>query len=85
MSISTLQASESLADKAKDLETQSRAIQKSLHKEVVDVMSDGEKEALSDRLDVQIQEAKEINSKLRNYFNNLDPNAQRDILLRRSK
>ncbi len=78
-------ADESLVEKAKSLEMQSKAIQRSLYKEVVDGMSDGEKEAMSDKLDTQIQEAKSINSQLRNYFNNLDANAQRNILLRGSK
>ena len=85
LTFSLAHAGDSLADKAKNLERQSKAIQKSLYKEVVDSMSDGEREALSDKLDSQIQEAKAINSQLRNYFNNLDANAQRDILLRGSK
>jgi len=55
-----------------------------MHKEVLDLMSDGEKEALSDKLEAQIFEAKSINSQLRNQFRNLDPSTQTNILLRGS-
>lgn len=84
ITLSHAQAEESLLDKAKDLERQSKAIQNSMHKEVLDLMSDGEKEALSDKLDAQIFEAKSINSQLRNQFRNLDPSTQTNILLRGS-
>ena len=71
--------------KLERIESLSIAIGKRMHPEVMEALAAGDKEAILERLTAQEDEMKKINSQLREQFNQLSPEAQRDILLRQVK
>lgn len=86
--IATAQVSEQSADissKLEKIEKLSIIVKKRLHQEVVDSLSASEREVINERLAAQEEELKRLDKQLREQFNNLDVDAQRDILLRQVK
>lgn len=71
--------------KLERIESLSIAIGKRMHPEVMEAVAAGDKEAILERLTVQEEEMKKINAQLREQFDQLTPEAQRDILLRQVK
>ncbi len=74
-----------ITEKLERIEKLSVIVKKRLHQEVVDALPAAEKEALSERLSAQEDELKRMDKQLREQFNILDVDAQRDILLRQVK
>ncbi len=72
----------SLTNKVKQLENHSKALKNSMHKEVVEAMSENDREIMAEKIDNQITEIKRVHQQVRDQFNNLDANTQRQILLR---
>tara|TARA_R110000868_G_scaffold72133_8_gene210427 strand:- start:125 stop:433 length:309 start_codon:yes stop_codon:yes gene_type:complete len=74
-----------VVEKLERIERLSVIVKKRLHPEVVDSLTASEIEVISERLSAQEEELKRMDKQLRNQFNNLDVDAQRDILLRQVK
>lgn len=71
--------------KLERIQSLSIAIGKRMHPEVMEAIPAGDKEAMLERLIAQEDEMKKINAQLREQFDQLGPEAQRDILLRQVK
>lgn len=85
LTTATFAGDDGLLGKVEQLERQSRALKNSMHKQVVESMSENDRLLMSDKVDVQTQEIKRLHQQMRDQFNNLDPDAQREILLNSSK
>ncbi len=76
---------DNLAKEIETIEKQTKNIKHNLHPEIVRSLPVVEQEAVLALLKSQGEDLKALNTLLRESFNNLDPELQRDILLRLSE